>query len=127
MTNPAQDHIPPLEKPSLAGRIFYLSWLPFWFYSLLFFRKNIKWRPKYGGLEVMHFSPIDSSFTWIRLYLEIGNWWAYPIVIQSGYQPNVGLKVALLHKIVFNNTKWATRQLWLREGKHCWIKDEESA
>lgn len=110
-------------KLTLAGRIFHLSWLPFGVYRLLFFRSNIYWRCKFGSLDFMHHSPIDSSFTWLRLYLKFGNWWAYPVVIVSGYQPNCGIKIAIFHKVLFDNTKWAKVQLWMREGHPEWALD----
>ena len=117
-----------MEKPSLAGHIFHLHWLPFPIYHWLFHTKRMNWwGPSYKNfrfkIDFMNHSPIDSSFTWLRINIEIFKWYAYPVVIQSGYQPNVGLRVCLLHRVIFDNTKWATRQLWLREGKHEWIKD----
>lgn len=110
-----------MDKPSIAGRIFHLHWLPFPVYRLLFFKKNIgnfglKYKNFRLSIDFMHHSPIDSSFTWIRIYLTMFKWWACPVVIVSGYQPNCGISVNLFHKEIFNNTKWAKRQLWLREG-----------
>lgn len=75
----------------------------------LFWSKGITWNWSIGNCghygQIMHFSPIDSSFTYCRIYIEIDDWWLYPIVCTAGYQPRVGMKLSLFHRIIFDSTE----------------------
>jgi len=94
--------------------------LPFWLHNILFFKRGLNWNFRlkkfrtYG--HIMHFSPIDSSFTYCSVYIELNSWWKYPIACVAGYQPNAGMKLNIWHHEIFDFTKWAQLRLAKREG-----------
>ena len=104
-----------------------INW-PFWLYYILFCQKGIGWNFRFKKFHtygnIMHYSPIDSSFTYCRIYIAIGDWYLYPITCTAGYQPNAGMQLSLFHKRIFDCRKLAQRMVAKREGWKDW-KDRE--
>lgn len=100
-----------------------IEW-PHWLYSLLFSSSGITWDSDsskghswfrtYG--QIMHFSPIDSSFTYWRLYIKLGAHHWYPSVCVAGYQPNAGMALFIWHRKIFDCRAFAQMRLAKREG-----------
>jgi len=102
--------------------------LPYWLHRILFFKSWMDFDIQIGSsyhykprkfrlsIQLMHFSPVDSSFTYCRVHIALGDFWMYPIVCRAGYQPCAGVTLSLFHKKIFDFRKWAQRRLAKREG-----------